>query len=231
MRIITNESHINTRARIGERAPFVGFVLLIGAMILMWVLPDWLWVSMILVWVGFVVALIGSYLGDRYVGPLAHYKKVPEAFKGLDNQYILLIHQTLAPFVLLTPDGVFVITVKSQGGAIIYHDGKWQHREKLGLLRRFAGQEALGRPDRMAQAEAADFKRFLQKKLPDGMDVPVRPLLIFINPNVHLEADDSPVPAFLLSKAKRWIRKEGRSSNLPDEVWQALQDALGIIEA
>jgi len=230
MRIIINESYINTRARIGERAPFVGFVLLLAAMVLMFALPEWLWASMILVWIGFVVSLIGGYLGDRYVGALAHYKTVPKAFKGLSNHYILLIHHTLVPFVLLGPEGVWVITVKSQGGNITYQNGKWRHREKLGILRRFAGQEALGHPDRMAQAEAADFRRFLQKQLPAGIEVSVRPLLLFINPNVHLDVDDAPVPALLLTQAKRWMRKQGHAPKLSEDVLQHLRRILEIGE-
>jgi len=230
MRIIINEAHITTRTRIGERAPFIGIALLFIAIVLILFLPEWLWVSMLLVWVGFVVALIGSYLGDRYVGALAHHKKVPEAFRKLNDQYTLLVYQTFVPFVLLGPEGVTIITVKSQGGQVTYQNGKWRHHEKLGILRRMAGQEALGRPDRMAQAEATDFSRFLHKQLPEGVEVPVYPLLLFINPNVKVDAIDSPVPALLSSKAKRWLLKKGRSAPLSEQVFQYVRQVLGIEE-
>lgn len=228
MRIITNETHINTRARWGERAPLAGFVLLAAATLLIFWRPDWMWGTTLLVAVGFIVSLIGSYLGDRYVGPLAHHKKVPEALKGLDNDYTLLMYKTPFPFILVSPGGVTVITVKSQGGNIAYVKGRWKHREKLGWLRRFAGQESLGRPDRLAQAEADDFRNFLRKRLPSGVEVPVRPALLFINPSVQLEAETSPVPAFVSAHFKRWLRKEGRLPKLDYDVQQQLAAALGV---
>ena len=228
MRIITNESHIKTRTQIGERAPFVGLIMLAAATLFIFWKPELFWATMILVWVGFAVSLTGSYLGDRYVGPLAHYKKVPEALKGLDNRYVLLMYKTPLPFVLLDPGGVTVITVKSQGGVIRYQDGKWHHREKMGFLRRMAGQENVGRAHRMAQSAVVEMQQFLNKKLPEDIDVPVRPVLLFINSNVELDAEDSPVPALRLAQLKRWLRKDGRWSKLPDETVQCLAEALGV---
>jgi len=228
MRIITNESHIKTRTRIGERAPFVGFAMLAAAMFFIFWKPELFWVTMILVWGGFAVSLTGSYLGDRYVGPLAHYKKVPEALKGLDNRYTLLMYKTPLPFVLLDPGGVTVITVKSQGGAIRYRNGKWHHRERMGFLRRMAGQENIGRAHRMAHSDVAEMQQFLNKVLPEDADVPVRSVLLFINPSVELDAEDSPVPALRLAQLKRWLRKDGRWSKLPDETLQCVEQALGV---
>ena len=231
MRIVTNETHINSRTRWGERAPLAGLLLLAAATLLIFWRPDLIWATTVVVSLGFIVSLIGSYLGDRYVGPLAHHKKVPEALKGLDNDYVLLMYKTPFPFVLVSPGGVTVITVKSQGGDIAYVKGRWKHREKLGWLRRFAGQEGLGRPDRLAQAEADDFRNFLAKRLPEGMDVPVRPAILFINSNIQLEADDSPVPAFITAHFKHWLRKEGRLPKLSSEVQQQLAVALKLEEA
>lgn len=231
MRIITNEAHINARTRLGERAPVAGLILLAAATLLVFWRPDWILIVTILVSLGFVASLTGSYLGDRYVGPLAHYKKVPESLKGLDNEYALLMYQTPFPFVLISPGGVTVITVKSQGGDIAYVKGRWKHREKLGWLRRFAGQESLGRPDRLAQAEADDFRNFLARRLPDGVEVPVRPAILFIHPGVQLEAEDSPVPAFISAHFKRWLRKEGRLPKLSAEVQQQLAAALELENA
>ncbi len=228
MRIITNDAHIKTRTFLGERAPFVGLVLLGLATALIFLRPEWLWISMVFVWVGFIVSLTGSYLGERYVGPLAHHKKVPEALKGLDNRYTLLMYQTPLPFVLVDPGGVTVITVKSQGGVISYSDGKWRHRERMGLLRRLAGQESLGRPHRLIQAEIEEMRQHLTRLLPEDVEIPVRGVLLLINPNVQVEADEPPVPVLRLSQLKRWLRKEGRWPKLSEEVAEQLNSALEI---
>lgn len=235
MRIITKESYIKSRVRIGERAPLVGLILLLVATILIWTCPEWWLLTMTLVWAGFITSMIGGYLGERFVGPLAHHKKVPEALKGLGEDYILLMYKLPSPFVLVEPSGLTVMLVKSQGGEITYEDGKWRHQQKLRFFRRFAGQESIGRPDQQAKLELNRVKEALQKhasqKLStDNLDIPVRVLILFVDPDVQLKAEDSPVPAIRAAKLKSWLRGEGRETNLPEEKQKQLHQILGIEE-
>ena len=231
MEVIANESHIRTRSKIGERAPLVGLVLLVASTILVFMKPEWIWGTMALVWVGFLVSLTGSYLGERYVGPNAHHKRVPEALKGLGNEYTLLVYKLASPFVLLEPGGLTVISVKSQGGEVTFAGGRWQHKQHLGILRRFAGQESLGRPDRLARAEADVVKRDLAKLLPDAAkDIPVRSVVLFTNPDivVHVDAEDAPVPALRAAEMKRWLRRNPLKPTLVEETRAALNDLLHL---
>ncbi len=232
MRLISNEKHISSRKKIGERAPFVGLVLLAVSTVLVFLKPEWLWGTMALVWVGFMVSLAGSYLGDRYVGPNAGHRRIPESLKGLDGSYTLLMYKTSVPFVLAEPGGLTVLSVKSQGGTITYADGKWRQRQKLGLLRRFAGQESLGRAHKGAEIEQSILLDQLRKLLPDGMTVPVRTLLVFTHPDVVLQVDEDsvPVPAVRASELKRWLRRTPLRPQLPEAVQQALRTALRLDE-
>ncbi|HOT92521.1 MAG TPA: hypothetical protein PLJ78_10865 [Anaerolineae bacterium] len=228
MRLIVNESQIKSRTRMGEIAPLIGLGLVVAMTVLLFWKPDLSWLTLIVVWIGFMFSLVGAYLGGRYVGPLAHHKKVPEALKGLENSFALLVYQTPAPFVLVDPGGLTVIFVRSQSGHITYQNGKWRHQEKLGWLKRFIGQEGLGRPDQMALLEMEDLQRFLRKRLPEGVEIPVRAVILFVHPDAVVEAEGSPVPAFRMPDLKRWLRKEGRRPNLPKEVLQQLYEALHI---
>lgn len=232
MQIVANESYIKIRRQIGERAPFVGLLLLATAVILVFVKPEWLWQTMVLVWVGFLVSLIGSYLGDRFVGPNAHHKRVPDALKGLDSNYILSIYKFPVPFVLVEPGGLTVLTVKSHSGVIVYDGSRWTHRQKLGFLRRFIGQEALGRPHRAAESEVAFLKSSLAKRLPEGIEVPVRPVVLFTHPDVelHVDPEQVPVPALRVADLKRWIRREPLRPQLSAEARRVLADILDLGE-
>jgi len=98
----------------------------------------------------------------------------------------------------------------------------------LGWLKRFAGQEGIGRPDQMAKLEVEDLRRFLHKRLPEGMEVPVRAVILFVHPDALLEIEDSPVPVFRMPELKRWLRREGRRPNLPKETLAQVHSALGI---
>ncbi len=231
MRVVANESHIAVRRKVGERAPLVGLLLLVVSTILVFAKPEWIWGTMALVWVGFLVSLTGSYLGERYVGPNAHFKRVPESLKGLGNDYTLLVYKLASPFVLLEPGGLTVISVKSQGGEIRYDDGRWKHKQQLGLLRRFAGQESLGRPDRLAEAEAELVMKDLAKVLPEGLDVPVRSIILFIQPQVKLDlppSDSLPMPALRAAELKRWLRRNPMKPSLSAEDRLVLSGALGL---
>ncbi len=230
MKVITNESHIQMRKKIGERAPFAGLICLGISTVLIFLKPEWIWGTMALVWVGFLISLMGSFLGERFVGPNAHYKRVPDALKGLDNGYTLLMYQLPVAFALLEPGGLTVITVKSQGGDITYADGRWQQKQKLGILRRFAGQETLGRPHRIAETEKQVVEDRLKKVLPEGVEVPVRGILLFTNPDVVLHVDEEtvPVPSLRVAELKRWLRRNPLRPVLPDDTQAVLVDALGL---
>ncbi|MEJ5310178.1 MAG: hypothetical protein WHX52_10420 [Anaerolineae bacterium] len=228
MRLIINESQVKTRTRMGEIAPLLGFGFGVGGIVLMFWKPEWFWIASIIVWVGLLASLIGTYFVGRYVGPLAHHKRVPEALKGLENSFTLLVYKTPAPFVLVDGGGLTVIFVRSQGGRITYANGKWKQQEKMGALKRFAGQEGLGRPEQMAQVELDDLRRFLRKRLPEGVEIPLRAVILFVHPDVVLEVENPPLPVFRTSELKRWLRKEGRRPNLPQETLAQLYAALGI---
>jgi hypothetical protein len=228
MQVITNESYINRRKKIGELAPFAGLILLAASAVLIIVKPEWLWVTMAVVWLGFIVSLTGSYLGERFVGPNAHWKRVPDALKGLSRDHWLLLYQLASPYVLVEPGGLTVISVKPQGGQVTYEDGRWRHRQKLGFLRRFAGQESIGRPHRFANAEADVVRDQLAKRLPEGTEIPVRTVILFTQPDIELnvDADAVPVPTLRVATLKRWLRKNPLRPKLPAETRALLAKVL-----
>ena len=232
MRVFADEKRIARRRRIGEIAPLVGLVVLLGSVVMVFTKPKWIWASMAVVWTGFIVSLVGSYLGERYVGPNAHYRRIQEALKGLDRTYTLLMYRLSAPFVVIEPGGVTVLTVKPQGGEITYSEGRWRHRQSLGILRRLAGQETIGHPERVAVAEREAVEETLLKTLPEGVKVPVRAVIVFIHPEAHLTIEDASleVPAVRARDLKRWFRRNPLRPRLSDEAWEALQSALGLAE-
>jgi hypothetical protein len=231
MRIIANETKIERRTKIGEIAPFAGLITLVIATVLIFVKPEWMWSTLILVWIGLLISLTGGYLGDRYVGEQAHHRRIPESLKGFDDNYTLLMYKAPVPFVFIEPGGVTVITVKSQAGEVRYEDGRWRHQQKLGWLRRFAGQESLGRPGRLAEAEVEVLADKLDERLPEDVDVPIRPVIVFTHPDVQLHAEEAPIPAVRAAEFKRWLRKNPLDPPLSDEAQAALAEALGYAEA
>jgi hypothetical protein len=228
MHIIPNERRIRVSRAVGQYGTMAGFLALLGGLIISFAKPEWLVVLVACLISGYTLSVMGGFFSDRYVGPLAHHDALAKALKGLDNRYVLLHYVLPAAHVLLEPSGCTVFVVKTQGGQISYQeDGRWKHRQKGKFFRQFVGQEALGAPGLEAQRQAHKLERWLSRHLPDP-EVPVRAAIVFVNPDVTLDADASPVPALHAKKLKAWLRGPGTAKPLSDAVHRELADAFGI---
>jgi hypothetical protein len=227
MRIIRNERHIRTRSFIGRYATMGGLLALFAGLIISFVRPTWLTPMMICVAVGVGCSMVGGFFAERYLGPLAHHEALAQALKGLDDQHTLVEYQLPAPHVLLSPGGCTVVVVKAHGGQVSYVDGRWRHRQRGKFFRQFAGQEALGGPDYEAERQGQKMEAWLADHLPES-EVPVQAAIVFVNPDVTLDAADSPVPALFGKKLKSWLRGPGKLKTMPNELRRELEEAAGI---
>lgn len=231
MRIVRDERRINVLSSVGQYATLGGLMILLVGLIISFVRPMWMLPVVISTALGFILSVVGGFFADRYAGSLAHYKTLAEVLKGLDYRHTLLQYVLPADHVLLEPGGCTVFVVKSQGGEVIYEDGSsgtWKHRQRGKIFRRLVGQAGLGRPHREAQEEVRRVQDYLKTELEDADKVPVRGVIVFVNKDVQLEADQSPVPAFYRKKVKDWLRGPGDLPPLPDALQERLTEALGV---
>ncbi len=229
MRIIANEKSIRRRAFIGRYASIAGLLVLLVSFILsiFWtresaLIPLGMWLALML---GVGLSIIGGYYAERFEGPRAHYRSVREALKGLDNRYTLYQHILPSPHVLLGPEGLTVLVVRSIPGEVTYENGRWKWRHRFKFLRALAGQEGLGVPEAEVEYELRRMARYLGKILP-GVSVPMRGVVLFTHPNVKLEVRDPPVPTLLARKFKDWLRGPGAAKAMPATVRRQLEEAL-----
>jgi hypothetical protein len=227
MRIIRNERHIGTFSFIGKYATLAGLMTLLAGLIISFAKPEWLWPLLVSLTAGIGLSAGGGFFAERYVGPLAHHDALAKALKGLDDDYALLQYVLPARHVLVEPGGCTAFVVKAQGGEVTYdREGeRWKHRQRGKAFRQFAGQEGLSAPDLEARHQAEKLETWLSRHLPD-VEVPVQAAIVFVNPNVALDADDSPVPAFYDKKVKGWLRGSGKLKPLPPDVHRRLMAAL-----
>ena len=176
------------------------------------------------------MSVVGGFFADRYAGSLAHYKALGEVLKGLDYRHILLQYRLPANHVLVGPGGCTCFVVKTQGGVVAYRGGRWTHRQRGSFFRRLVGQEGVGRPDADAMIEVEKLAAYLQDRMTDAEEVPVRGAIVFVNENVQLDAEESPVPALYRKKVKDWLRGPGHLKPLPEDLYGRLAAALGAQE-
>ena len=226
MRIVRNERRIRTSSYIGQYATIAGMLILVAGLVISFVKPDWFVLILTSLALGFSVSVVGSFFSDRYLGKLAHHDALTRALKGLDDRYVLLQYVLPASHVLVEPGGCTVFVVKAQGGQVICQDsGRWKHRQRGRFFRQFAGQEAVGAPDLEAGRQVRKMERWLARRLPD-VEVPVRAAIVFVNPDVTLDAAASPTPVFRGKKVKAWLRGPGKLKPLPADARRRLAAVL-----
>jgi hypothetical protein len=228
MLVVSNERHIRIRSFVGKYATLGGLLALVAGLIISFVAPEQFAVTMGCMVLGVVLSLIGGFFANRYAGPLAHHEALTRALKGLSQQYVLLNYALPAPHVLVEPSGLTAMVIKAHRGDIVYQEkGKWQHRQAGKFFRQLVGQEGIGTPDLDAQRQTDKLTAWLTERLPD-LEIPVRAVIVFVNPDARLDAGDSPVPAFYGKKVKAWLRGPGKLKPLPSNVHRQLTEVLGI---
>ena len=233
MQIVRNERRINLLSSIGQYATLGGLLVLLLGLVVSFAKPTWVLPVAVSMGLGFTLSVVGGFFADRYAGSLAHHRALAEVLKGLDYRHTLLQYVLPADHVLLQPGGCTVFVVKSQGGEVIYDNGdngKWKHQQRGKFFRRLVGQVGVGRPDQEARREVSSLRDFLEEHLDDADQVPVRPVIVFVNEDVELEADASPIPAFYRKKVKDWLRGPGDLRPLPDSLQVRLAEVLGAEE-
>jgi hypothetical protein len=233
MRVIRDEDHIRIRSSIGQYATLGGLLALLVSLVLSFVNQEWFVLMLVSALVGFILSAIGGFFADRYAGPFAHHEAAAEMLKGLDYSHTFFQYTLPASHVLLSPGGCTVFVVKSQAGQVSYDSeaGKWKHRQRWKFFHQMMGKEALGTPHEEAEHERQKLRRYLDEHLEEADEVPVQAVILFVNPDVELDADGAPVPAIYRKKIKGWLRGPGDLEPLPDELYQRLVGILGGEEA
>ena len=198
MRIVINQDLIKQRARIGQIAGLAGLIILVIGMVLSWSRPELSWIWLITFVLGFGLAQVGIYYGNRYVRQPRPDQILNSALKGLDKRHALYHYAGPVTHLLVGPGGIWALFSKYQRGRITYKRNRWKQSGRnaadslwLGYMKLFA-QESLGRPDLEVQMETSALQRFLEANLPEGMPMPpIQPVLVFTNPSVLLEVNES----------------------------------------
>jgi hypothetical protein len=118
---------------------------------------------------------------------------IEASVKGLGNKAVLYNYVFFpARHVIFSPQGVFAIITRFQDGSYSTTGRSWvTNKTALSKLLSFFRQDRIGDPTTEAERAAAHISKLLQ---PIAPNVPVQPLIIFVDPRVHLEITDPVVP-------------------------------------
>jgi len=216
MKSVVNEKLIKRNSRIGQVTSIGALAILGIGLIITFKYPDKFVYSLGALLVGFILSQVGIYYGNRWGRSPRPFEIIDKSLKGLGREYIIYHYMTPASHLLVGPAGIWTILPFYQKGTITYEKERW-HAKGGGFLQgymRIFGQENLGRPDLEAGAETQAVKQYLEKKLPEGVEVPeINAALLFAHPQVEIKAEDASLPALTPKDLKDFLR--GKSKEKP----------------
>jgi len=222
MRIIVNSELVNKRAHTAQRALTTGVMLLVIALIASFY-PRYVSLAYIIMLLATVLLVWATRTGNKWLGELRADKLLSKVLKGLDHRYRLYNYVLPAEHVLLAPAGLFVLLVKRQDGKVSYRGGKWHRQFNWRRIFGILSEEWLNDPCKQARIEAEKLHHFVATNLPD-VDVPIQPVIVFVDPQVELDVVNPTVPAVTLGALKAYLRSAVGDKKLPNKTLEALVD-------
>jgi hypothetical protein len=155
-------------------------------------------------------------------------EKFDAGLKGLHSEFSIYHYSSPVSHLLIGPSGVWTLLPYHQKGKVTFEKNRWKMSGGgfvQGYMRIF-GQESIGRPEIDAETEVQTLKKFFAKKL-DGSNIPeIKPVLVFTNDEVELDAGESPIPAMNLKQLKEFMRQGGKNRVLSADKIRELNDLL-----
>jgi hypothetical protein len=229
MKVVIDEKLVKRNAKIGQILTLASLATLGAGMFLTWQRQDLLGLSVGALLVGFLLSQIGMYFSNRWGRSPRPDEEISLALKGLDKRYALYHYQTPVSHLLIGPAGVWTLIAKHQKGTITYQKNRWKQSGGgfiQGYLKIF-GQEGIGRPDLEIESDIESLKKYLSKALPEGTEIPeIQAALVFSNPEVDIQTDDTPYPTLHAKKLKDLIRKTAKGKPISQENYQQIQDII-----
>ncbi|NMB87150.1 MAG: NERD domain-containing protein [Chloroflexi bacterium] len=226
MKTITNPQLIQRNKKIGQVTIIFSLIVLAIGLYLSFSEQN-MNLSLIALLVGIVTSQIGMYYSSRWSRSPRPDEQINQALKGLDDKYSLYHYRTVTSHLLVGPAGVWVLLPYYQSGTITYNEDKsrWVQKGTNVFMRIFA-QEGLGRPDVDVNSNVADVQKYIQKILPEQIDLPVRAALVFTSPKVNVKAPEASSPTVTLDKLKDLIRRKAKEEPANEQNIRILQKAL-----
>ncbi len=233
MRVSTNTQLIRRRGRLGMIGSLSGIGILAVGMFASFNTqdqPQLIWVPMASLIAGFLLAQFGSYNLRRWGRSPRPDQVLEEAMKGFDDRYHLYAWTLPAPYVLLSPHGIYTFVTRDQTGQITANGGTWKTKFNLSRIFLLFAQEGLGNPTEEARAQVARLQTWLRSKLPETA-AEVVPMIVFIDPRATLQVTDPLVPVMDAKSVKKWLRGAGKGQPLKAADFKALEAAFDAATA
>lgn len=228
MKRVINQERLNLFALLSNAGSVGGLLLLLASVLIPLFVPTLTTVASITLIAGLGISMLGIYYANRWVRKPRPEERLSQELKGLGDAYILYNYPKLPiDHIILTPGGIVVLETVNLSGTFQYRDGKWKESMTIGRAFRLIVEEHLGNPTRSAKDAAEYLRRRLKVRSETLADVPIKPVVVFTHPAVHLDVKSSPVPVCEVEKLRKLVNSTG--PKLKEDVYAELQEVLELV--
>ncbi|MFQ6058199.1 MAG: nuclease-related domain-containing protein [Anaerolineae bacterium] len=208
MQVLTNERLIKSQARV-SRITILGSFVILTIGLLASFRTQWLLVSYVALILGVGMSGIGIRNANKWVKEPRADQLLAREMKGFDDRHRLYNYLLPAEHVLLSPYGLFVLTVKRQEGEIRCQGERWHHEFSWRRLLAGFGSERLGNPTQELRRDMERVRQLVARHLPQE-EVPIEGVIVFTNPQARLKIVNAPLPVVVIKKLKSFLRGASR---------------------
>ena len=225
MKILIDQVKISRRRRLSNIASIGGLIMLLASAVLPLSRPGYTGYSTVLMIAGLAMAMIGIFFANRWVKKPRPEDRLDNALKTLSDFHRLYHYPKLpCDHVLLTPWGILVLETINLEGEFHYKDGRWKEKMGLGRALRYIVEEHLGNPVRSALASENYLKGRLNDETPDGREIPVHSVVVFVHPAAVLDVENPETTVCKVEKLRRYVN--GKSGKLPVDLYDRARKFL-----
>jgi hypothetical protein len=222
MQVSRNEKMITRRSKMGTYATLGGLGVLVVGMVISFQV-QYIWFSMLALLIGFVLSQYGNYNMRRWGRSPRPDQQLETLLKGFDDHYHLYAWTALpAPYVLLTPQGLYAFTMRDQTGKVNNQGRKWSSKWSAGKILMVFAQEGLGNPTIEAIDTTQRLAKWLNDKLPD-VQANIQPAIVWMTERVELDVSEPEVPVVEGKSLKKWLRGTGKGDTLKASDYRAIE--------
>lgn len=256
MQIYRNTTEIKEKESRGRRISLAGlavlFVGLMSSFVPSWYPPEepsanalihfvqfnWPYISFGSLFIGFILASVGSHYINRYAVRRWPGTKVvarpdqlvERSLKGFDNKYSLFLYSLpKVGYAIAGPCGLIALVPRGDKGKVTVSGSKW--REPFSVRRLFTvfAREGIGNPNAELDEQTQALKVLVDQGIAEGHDlaeIPVRGAVLFINPEMIIELDGPDVDVLRTDQTKDYIRRLTKEVRLKSGQVRALTEFL-----
>ena len=227
MIVLRDEARIARLKKIGQYASLIGFVVLVGALILGFVDPErYLFLQVLALPAGWLLTQVGLYMAHRYLRDPRPDEVLDDELRKVARDGRMYHYVLPAPHVLLTHTGVIVFITKFQVGDITVEEDDWEQKG-VSIFRKLFSQESLGNPTKDAERAVSSLASYIHKHAPTIEEVPVGAIIVFTTKDSgELDLDHSRIPAMHYTKLRGYFKQKAQGEPLPEEEYEALRAAF-----